>query len=1765
MRYILLLSLLFALDIYTVQAGVTSRAGNIQNCEVEQEGDKLTACGVCSSGRILSKDGLKCLTCPSFCNVEKCEEKETWENENEATICKGCIGGYILEEDKCSSCPTGCRNCTAATSGATQTCTSCIKGYIKNDDQLCSACGSYCETCEFIASRGVSCTACSSQAYIDNSGSTAICKLCQTSIAGCSKCLNKDACSECISTKYALTNLNKCELCTIIDSQCAECDATSGKNQCKKCNDGYFVKENKCLPCPRNCATCAETSGVIKCTKCSVQYTLISSKSCDACPENCLECKVDSGSLICKDDKCAAGYAINDKKLCSKCPDNCNACTYSSSNSRVECNGDSVTHSCTENNEGKSWTVKSDGTCVECPNGCLKCYFKTNDSPTPICYASKCAKFKGFDDETGSCFDCLFGCEYCRKTASNNICQKCSIGYASKYNSKNQIESCVSCSSLEGCAHCEIIDNNLKCLRSPCASKSVNGNNKKFSFSSMDCSGNCPSDSSCNADSIVDENDICYCRSCPAGALVIQAGINAGVCKSCGVYCQRCELTTNKEDVVCKTCVGARQWISVQIGASFVKGCYDCTKARPHCQTLEYGGSPPVCRCKAGSCLGDQSASSTQRYTVLQETSDHQRCRSCVDIYPNALWCNGTYSNAGLDTCRFGYEAVVNPGYECKAVPANCLDWGTSVPSAPNDFRVDCVRCEVGFYLDGGICKNCTAEYSLCTECTKEPSGVICLECSSGVGFDCATPCSSPVGGCTTSWATVAGGGTCLCKECQSTENLISPLSADLQLGSSCGALAPSPIITNCVKQITITGSPTGPGPASSCAKCSSNYALSPGRGTCVPLTPFNPGCKPGYAYATSPSILNCRIQADGFMQSFDGTSAPVQVSSPNLANSIDGCNSYFAISDGNTGTEGRCGGCENDFAIDVVSTSKYTCTNCTANSLENCAFAVPIAGQCKCGRCSNDVHPNYYIMNLDLTGCTKCTGITNCISYSWRLLDEAYVCGCSGCAIGEPTDDGMSCFDCGALNCSVGIKKISTSGCTCECLANQIKRSDGLGCVSCGVPAGFPNCKAGNFKLDTNHECKCSECVSGYVLSADGSSCLSCSTDTPGAIQPNCSTCRESTTTAGSIESCSACDSEFAFSSAGTGSCLACQTGCKKCSVDSSGVPTTINKCTECLTGYALNTQGACIQCPTTPVACSECRIDPTDIAKTVCLQFGCGEAALRDSDFMCETCTIANCDKCVKDIYNKFFCLKCKSRFYQDSNGACQPCTFGCDFCLDGTTCLPNGCKEGYIRDRLQGTCIKCTGEGVARCIYESAQSNTLLPKTCLQGYTLNTGVTPNVCLACDSNCISCDSSGKDKCDFGKCKPGYFLFSGDSKCYETKADCVISVRQNGKTVCQTCNSTQDLSNGECKNCPIGCTSCSFKEDTSKFTCSSCIPHYYKNKEQLCTICPAGCSKCSLNDEGTVECKACLSNYGLSGTECKLCGTTNCNICSPSGDEFKCDSCQDKYYLNNDDCGKCPSNCKECTFNHKYECTKCNDKYARTSDGSCLACPSNCETCSVSSTNLVRCSKCVSSSYSLQSDGTCRSCDDAAFINCGTCGPTPQGGKAPCLSCKSSFTLQDDKLGCVPCTVTGCNSCVHGRKCTQCKKGTYLYNFNRECARKCYQCQGSEKDCGKSIEDIKEETDKIKFVDCGVGECMAYRTKTGDQVTFKRGCFNATCTSENENEKCQTVEGKTECEKCCTGEKCNFWFLDGQSGVNISKPAILLIVFLSMIINLVK
>ncbi|CAD5121130.1 DgyrCDS9669 [Dimorphilus gyrociliatus] len=479
----------------------------------------------------------------------------------------------------------------------------------------------------------------------------------------------------------------------------------------------------------------------------------------------------------------------------------------------------------------------------------------------------------------------------------------------------------------------------------------------------------------------------------------------------------------------------------------------------------------------------------------------------------------------------------------------------------------------------------------------------------------------------------------------------------------------------------------------------------------------------------------------------------------------------------------------------------------------------------------------------------------------------------------------------------------------------------------------------------------------------------------------------------------------------------------------------------------------------------------------------------------------------------------------------------------CTDATSCLGDGCNEGFIKHRTDGTCTSCGERGIAFCEYESFTSNNILPKICKQGFFLNTSPTPNTCEECDENCMECSTAGQHKCDVGKCKVGFFYNSDDQKCYKNKAGCEISIRSGTQTICQSCNTANStLSNGNCKLCPTGCNGCSIDSTSNQLSCSSCKSGYYKSNNNLCVPCPIGCKTCLL-DGVELKCTSCQTSFGLKGGLCESCDTSECESCLFDDNSMICEKCADKFYVNSNNCGKCPLYCSECSYNKRYECSKCYDGYAKTSDGQCIVCPSNCKKCIANSQRNSICTECNSNRYSLQSDGICRLCSDVTFGNCETCTSESSAKNAKCLTCGVGFALKDDESECISCPINGCGLCVHGRECLKCKSGFYPINHNRECGRKCYECEGNESECGKAINGNNTLSDKVKEVECGNGDCWAFRIESKDGILYSRKCSNRTCVEISENEKCDKIDGFNHCEKCCYGENCNTWHLDGKAG----------------------
>lgn len=629
-----------------------------------------------------------------------------------------------------------------------------------------------------------------------------------------------------------------------------------------------------------------------------------------------------------------------------------------------------------------------------------------------------------------------------------------------------------------------------------------------------------------------------------------------------------------------------------------------------------------------------------------------------------------------------------------------------------------CSKCAVGYY--GSDCTPCPTDCKSCVKSGVNP--LFCTECKSATKtgqtctLDVATACPMTVSNCDAPFADSPSSCT-KCSKCSAGFAILSREANTFNnIGSPCVPITPSLTpIPNCDQYYNDPMSPTGD---LKCARCLTNY---------VPTNYVHCGtfanCKENYQY--DDMTVKCKVAATGYVANEDGTSI-LEVLNPQRTNSE--CTGYTYFGSAFSAVNARCGGCTPNHELDSSSASKYDCVSCRVQDIPDCLQVAASNGVCVCRECAAPSGGFQYIKHPTEIGCVKVSDITNCNAYTLRLVNGQYQGVCTACSSGIPLKDGSSCISC-TKTCSNGDKVSNDAGsdCICNCNSNTVLSSSGEDCVSCSGP----NCAT--YELGSGGSCVCKTCNSGFVLKDDKTGCISCSNSGNAGIS-NCVKCSLKASNQDEVERCTECNSGFGLRSDGS-MCEQClpNPGCRKCTVDSSGSsPTTQNKCTECSSGWQLNSAKTCVQCPQSPQPCGECRIDPNDDAKTLCLSFGCQTTsnALRDEDLKCEACSISNCEYCVKDLQNSFTCLTCLNGYFKSDDGVCTACGDGCNFCQEASKCLPHGCKEGFIRHRLDGSCIKCSGEGVARCSYESSTTENLIVENCVIGYRLNSGITPKLC---------------------------------------------------------------------------------------------------------------------------------------------------------------------------------------------------------------------------------------------------------------------------------------------------------------------------------------------------------------------------------------------------------------------------------------------------
>lgn len=163
-------------------------------------------------------------------------------------------------------------------------------------------------------------------------------------------------------------------------------------------------------------------------------------------------------------------------------------------------------------------------------------------------------------------------------------------------------------------------------------------------------------------------------------------------------------------------------------------------------------------------------------------------------------------------------------------------------------------------------------------------------------------------------------------------------------------------------------------------------------------------------------------------------------------------------------------------------------------------------------------------------------------------------------------------------------------------------------------------------------------------------------------------------------------------------------------------------------------------------------------------------------------------------------------------------------------------------------------------------------------------------------------------------------------------------------KTMCKSCKSKNfTLMQGNCIPSGYGCSSCSYDTDATEPICFSCEVGFFKRNSN-CEKYPQGCLYCSSES----KCLACHSKFTLINDLCINYNIDKCDSCrlGSDGSSLDCLTCSEKSYLNEGSCVKCPLFCSECSYNNRFEFTKCIVGFGLTPDGQCLPCSSNCESC---------------------------------------------------------------------------------------------------------------------------------------------------------------------------------------------------------------------------
>ncbi|KAE8306023.1 VSP S8 [Giardia duodenalis] len=446
---------------------------------------------------------------------------------------------------------------------------------------------------------------------------------------------------------------------------------------------------------------------------------------------------------------------------------------------------------------------------------------------------------------------------------------------------------------------------------------------------------------------------------------------------------------------------------------------------------------------------------------------------------------------------------------------------------------------------------------------------------------------------------------------------------------------------------------------------------------------------------------------------------------------------------------------------------------------------------------------------------------------------------------------------------------------------------------------------------------------------------------------------------------------------------------------------------------------------------------------------------------------------------------CTQCAQGFFLHRGGCykigTEPGNLICeDTQASQTQGVCEACSSGYFKNPAAdaaGTppCIACNDTvgnsnnvGIANCktcASPSAAGTENAPQTatctaCVDGFSPDSTGKTCVAVQCAENCLTCTSSGEDKCK--SCKDGYFLGAasgGEGKCIKCN-DTTGANSYKGIANCAKC--TQPQSAG-----PAVCTECAadlyLKIDRGVMECvaaAGCGEGFFPTTVGGVKKC-IGCSEAG--NGGIDKCAKCTLKTPAPEAGVKV----TCSECdsqkklSPLKDECM-DSCPAGTYDKQNVCTPCHSSCASCTDATSTTCTACYPGFVlnAASGASAGTCIPECtgqyaENCADGQCTAIvggskYCSKCKAGYVPV--DGVCVSTTTRAVTGC-----TP--GDGVCTACTGSYFLQSG--GCYQSTTypgnTLCSSATNG-KCQTCANGQTADNQGScpACPDGCSKCTGS-------------------------------------------------------------------------------------------------------------